>query len=63
MLKDGKNRVPGSFRDPNGYLFYQDGELFRQINVSYQSSYELMKETGLMEFLIKNLVKSPKPIT
>jgi len=43
---------PSSFRDPNGFVFYYDGKLFRQINKSYQKNYEHMIESGLYKKLI-----------
>lgn len=50
-LKDSRN-VPGSFRDPSGFLFYQDGILYRQINLSYKRHYDLFMQTGLYEALV-----------
>ncbi|MBI4296308.1 MAG: SAM-dependent methyltransferase [Chloroflexi bacterium] len=43
--------VPGSFRDPAGFLFWQDGLLFRQVNVSYKEHYDRLMESGLYENL------------
>lgn len=44
--------VPGSFRDPNGFLFLDNGELYRQINQDYQADYQALNESGLYEKLI-----------
>tara|TARA_B100000787_G_C16192745_1_gene298544 strand:+ start:1839 stop:3218 length:1380 start_codon:yes stop_codon:yes gene_type:complete len=44
---------PGSFRDPSGHLFQDNGVLFRQVNVSYQKNYELLINTGLYSSLSK----------
>jgi hypothetical protein len=44
--------APASFRDPDGFLFYRDGELFRQVNVSYRDDYELFISSGLYQKLI-----------
>jgi len=46
-------RVAGSFRDPNGFIFKQDGTLYRQINQSYASEYSLLMESALYARLIK----------
>lgn len=42
-----KNKVPGSFRDPSGFLFLYDGQLYRQINSSYQENFEHLPQSGL----------------
>ncbi|MBN1288447.1 MAG: SAM-dependent methyltransferase [Actinobacteria bacterium] len=51
--------IPGSFRDPSGFLFKRDGVLFRQINRRYQKDYELLVKSGLYEELtVKGLLIS-----
>ena len=42
----------GSFRDPNGFVFWQDGSLYRQVNTSYKDNYEHLMESGLYEVLV-----------
>ena len=42
-----------SFRDPSGFLFYQDNVLYRQINKSYKEHYEFLIESDLYEELVK----------
>jgi len=42
-----------SFRDPSGFIFYENQELLRQVNKSYEDNYELIKETGLYDLLCK----------
>ena len=37
-----------SFRDPSGFLFYQDGVLYRQVNQEYQPHYDKLMESGLI---------------
>lgn len=44
--------VPGSFRDPSGFLFYKDGKIYRQINISYKENYDILMESGLCESLV-----------
>jgi hypothetical protein len=42
----------GSFRDPNGFVFWQDSSLYRQVNTSYKDNYEHLMESGLYEVLV-----------
>ncbi len=48
------NRLNSSFRDPSGFLFTQDGVVYRQINHSYANNFDLLIETGLCAALIKD---------
>lgn len=41
-----------SFRDPSGFMFHQDGVLYRQVNVSYQKDYDLLMGSGLYHRLV-----------
>jgi len=43
--------VPGSFRDPSGFLFRRSGRLYRQVNDSYQPEYKRLMESGLYRVL------------
>ena len=43
--------VPGSFRDPSGFLFWKEGALYRQINQVYKDDYELLIGSGLYKDL------------
>ena len=45
--------LPSSFRDPSGFLFRIEGELYRQINESYSSNYEKLMSSGLYDVLVK----------
>ena len=45
MIADAS--VPGSFRDPSGFLFRRDGRLYRQVNESYRADYKQLMESGL----------------
>jgi len=40
-----------SFRDPAGFVYRHDGELYRQINASGSSDYEMLMSSGLYEAL------------
>ena len=44
--------VPGSFRDPSGFVFSQDGVIYRQVNQSYKEDYDLLMTSGLYENLL-----------
>lgn len=46
--------VPSSFRDPSGFLFYQNGVLYRKINLSYKDNYNFLIKSGLYDALIKD---------
>lgn len=43
---------PASFRDPSGYVFYQNKAIYRGINANYMDNYELLINSGLYERLI-----------
>ena len=48
-----------SFRDPSGFLFYQDGRLYRQINQVYQPHYDRLMESGLYDRLVSQNLMVP----
>jgi ribosomal protein L11 methylase PrmA len=41
----------GSFRDLSGFLFWQDGSLYRQVNTTYKENYQHLMKSGLYEAL------------
>lgn len=45
--------VPGSFRDPAGFLFRKSGSLYRQVNNSYRENYDSLMESGLYDTLTR----------
>lgn len=49
-----KVKVPGSFRDPSGFVFSENGKVYRQVNKSYQQEYDKLMESGLYKELTKN---------
>jgi ribosomal protein L11 methylase PrmA len=57
-----EKRESSSFRDPSGYVFQREGELFRQVNLSYRENYSALKSTGLERSLIDRglLVRAPE---
>lgn len=46
--------IPSSFRDPCGFVFEKDGEIYRQVNRCYQRDFDLLKSSGLMGELQKD---------
>jgi len=44
--------IPGSFRDPSGFLFYRHGILYRQVNLVGKDSYDTLIQTGLHAALV-----------
>lgn len=45
-------KVAASFRDPDGFLYWEKNKLYRQINKSYFKEYEFLKSLGLYQVLI-----------
>ena len=55
MTKAANNiQVLGSFRDPSGFLFWQGGALYRQVNVIYREEYDYLMNSGLYEVLVSS---------
>jgi len=46
-------RCECSFRDPSGFVFYENGSIYRQINLGYQDNYDLLMGSGLYERLVQ----------
>ena len=44
--------IPSSFRDPSGFLFYQGGSIYRQVNNLYKDNYDHLMGCGLYESLV-----------
>lgn len=44
-------RLPGSFRDPSGFVFRQDGIYYRRIQPQYLDDYRALRSLGLYERL------------
>lgn len=51
--------VPGSFRDPSGFLFFRDGVLYRQVNQRYRDNYDLLRSSGLYDKLVAERLLIP----
>lgn len=46
-------RVPGSFRDPAGFVYIREGVLYRQINRSFGSTWDAFVSSGLHAELVE----------
>ncbi|MCP3999973.1 MAG: class I SAM-dependent methyltransferase [Gammaproteobacteria bacterium] len=46
------NRIPGSFRDPSGFLYLSEETLLRQVNQSYAAHFDHLVSSGLYEQLV-----------
>lgn len=46
------NREFSSFRDPAGFIYQKNGQLFRQINECYAQNYECLMSSGLYNQLV-----------
>lgn len=50
---------PASFRDPDGQVYYYRGQLLRQINQSYLSTFKRFISSGLYQTLVTNQLIIP----
>lgn len=46
-MTNAHGAIPSSFRDPSGFVFLRDGELYRQVNPCYQELFDLLMGSGL----------------
>ena len=69
MDQERIDRIPGSFRDPSGFVFQRNGQIFRQINSIYQEDYEHLMSSGLYNrlttsgLLVKHQEVQIKPLS
>ncbi|MCL2842526.1 MAG: class I SAM-dependent methyltransferase [Oscillospiraceae bacterium] len=52
-------REASSFRDPSGFVFRQDGKIYRQINHVYREQYTQLMDSGLYKELIQHRLMVP----
>lgn len=50
----GSEAHPASFRDPSGLVYYQHGEIFRQVNLVYRRDYDHLIASGLLDSLLSS---------
>ena len=59
MLTSSIRLDAGSFRDPSGFVFYNHGEIYRQVNLSYQANYDQLIQSGLYHALVDSGLMIP----
>lgn len=59
MTTKNEALLGASFRDPSGFMFRREGQLYRQVNRSYQSDYDQLMSSGLYENLTKDRLLIP----
>jgi ribosomal protein L11 methylase PrmA len=47
-------KISSSFRDPSGFLFIENGEIYRQINQSYRAHYDYFIKSSLYNNLVES---------
>ena len=47
-----RGSLSSSFRDPSGFLFVEDGSLYRQVNQVYRENYDHLMDSGLYDTLV-----------
>jgi SAM-dependent methyltransferase len=45
---------PASYRDPSGFIFIRDKEIYRQVNLCYKEQYDYFMSSGCYDHLSKN---------
>ncbi len=53
-MKAVTNRLSSSFRDPSGFLFFENGTLFRSVSRLYQQNYDHLTHSGLYNKLVED---------
>ena len=62
-MKKNNKRDYSSFRDPAGYIYYENGKVFRRINNCYIDTFDKFITSGLYEELLKeNLIIKHKEV-
>lgn len=51
--------LSSSFRDPSGFVFTREGEIYRQVNQRYQEHFDRLHDSGLYEALVKESLLVP----
>lgn len=53
MADDRVAQHSSSYRDPSGYVFTYNNEIYRQVNLSFQNDFEAFTNSGLYNDLVK----------
>lgn len=48
-----------SFRDPNGFVFYREGTVYRQVNKLHEANYNHLLKSGLYDSLVESQLLVP----
>src|SRR3989304_1425564 len=48
-----------SFRDNSGFIFYDQGEIFRAVSYSYKNNYDHLIKSGLYNYLVEEKLLIP----
>src|SRR5688572_6183013 len=52
-------RHGASFRDPSGFVYWRDGDIYRQVSKGFTPEFESALESGLLEGLIQDRLLMP----
>ena len=58
-MKENTKIIQGSFRDPSGFVFYEDGAIYRQVNNFYKDNYDHLMNSGLYKKLAESGLMIP----
>lgn len=58
-MTEGLEAIPGSFRDPAGFVFRRDGVLYRHVGELHRANYDLIHGSGLYEALVDSELLIP----
>lgn len=50
---------PASFKDPSGFVFLENGRIYRQVNKRYAAQYDHLLQSGLYEALVSDHLLLP----
>lgn len=59
MRRASSAQLPASFRDPSGFLFWQDDVIYRQVNLVYKDDYDHLMDSGLYQALVDDNLLIP----
>lgn len=56
---ENRNNIPASFRDPSGFMYYLNTQIYREVNLSYKEDFDHLISSGLYEALAKEYLLIP----
>lgn len=59
VRRASSSQLPTSFRDPSGFLFQQNGVIYRQVNLVYKDDYDHLMDSGLYQALVDDNLLIP----